>query len=337
LRWIAPYPEQTEENMPADNIQQQLDKYLADAHSIEEQALAQLRKAPNFAANPQFAQTLSDHLTETERHEELIRRRLDERGAGQSRFKDLIMAATGVGFALFAKLQPDSPGKLAAHAYSYEHLEVASYELLIRVAERARDAETAAIARTIRDEEQRAGERIAESFDAVAEASLLVTGTSDPGQALITYLSEAHALEAQAIQLLEGGSKSAGDEVLERLFAEHLEESREHQSLVEQRLQAHEGGPSAIKDAALRLGAVNWSGFFVAQPDTPGKLAVFSYAFEHLEIAGYELLSAVARLAGDQETVQTAGMILDQERAAASKIAATFDRAAEASLRAHKV
>jgi ferritin-like metal-binding protein YciE len=323
--------------VPADDIQQQLNKYLADAHSIEEQALVQLRKAPNIAGNPDLAQTLSDHLTETERHEGLIRDRLDARGAGQSRFKDLIMAATGVGFALFAKIQPDSPGKLAAHAYSYEHLELASYELLARVAKAANDSETAAIATSIRDEEQQTGERIARTFDAVAEASLFVTGTSDAQSALLTYLADAHALEAQAIQLLEGGSKSAGDPELERLFAEHLEESRQHQAWVEQRLEALHGSASAIKDAALRLGAVNWSGFFVAQPDTPGKLAVFSYAFEHLEIAGYELLKAVARRADDHETVQTADRILGQERAAATKIAATFDRAAEASLRAHKL
>ena len=63
------------------------------------------------------------------------------------------MKAGGAGFALFAKSQPDTPGKLVAHAYSYEHLELASYELLLRVAERAGDQQTAEIARTIRDEE----------------------------------------------------------------------------------------------------------------------------------------------------------------------------------------
>ena len=67
------------------------------------------------------------------------------------------MKAGGVGFALFAKSQPDTPGKLVAHAYSYEHLELASYELLMRVAQRAGDAETADVARRIRDEEQAMG------------------------------------------------------------------------------------------------------------------------------------------------------------------------------------
>ena len=45
----------------------------------------------------------------------------------------------------------------------------------------------------------------------------------------------------------------------------------------------------------MRLGAVNWATFFKAHPDTPGKVAAFAYAFEHLEIGGYEQLLRVAR------------------------------------------
>jgi ferritin-like metal-binding protein YciE len=84
----------------------------------------------------------------------------------------------------------------------------------------------------------------------------------------------------------------------------------------------------------MRLGALNWGGFFAAQPDTPGKLAGFAYAFEHLEIAGYEELKRVANRAGDQETVRVAERILAEERAAAKAIAANWDRAVEASLAA---
>src|SRR5439155_2428843 len=47
------------------------------------------------------------------------------------------------GFILFARSQPDTAGKLLAHAYSYEHLELASYRLLALVANRADDVDTA--------------------------------------------------------------------------------------------------------------------------------------------------------------------------------------------------
>jgi ferritin-like metal-binding protein YciE len=82
----------------------------------------------------------------------------------------------------------------------------------------------------------------------------------------------------------------------------------------------------------LRLGALNWGTFFQAQVDTPAKLAGFSYAFEHLEIAAYELLGRVAARAGDGETVSTAQKILLQERTAAGRIHSLFDYALEASL-----
>jgi ferritin-like metal-binding protein YciE len=46
-----------------ENLQEQLVKYLTDAHSIEEQALAQLKTAPKLAGDPEVAQAFSDHLT----------------------------------------------------------------------------------------------------------------------------------------------------------------------------------------------------------------------------------------------------------------------------------
>jgi ferritin-like metal-binding protein YciE len=92
------------------------------------------------------------------------------------------------------------------------------------------------------------------------------------------------------------------------------------------------GDASSSKDAALRLGALNWAAFFRGHPDTPGKLAAFAFAFEHLEIGGYEQLKRVASRAGDTGTVDLVGRILVQERAAADRIAAAFDAAASASL-----
>src|SRR5205823_5256755 len=160
--------------------------------------------------------------------------------AEPSTVKDLAGRVSGVGFALFAKLQPDTLGKLAAHAYSYEHLELAAYRLLGKVAERAGAADIAAAAREIEGQER--------------------------------------AMAA--------------------------------------RLEARGDSPSKLKDAALRLGALNWGTFFAAQPDTPAKLAGFAYAVEHLEIAAYELLARIAERAGDHDTAELARAILAEERAA---------------------
>lgn len=180
-------------------------------------------------------------------------------------------------------------------------------------------------------------ERLAGAFERASEASLAAVGPDDLGEQLTKYLADAHALEAQAIQLLEKGPDLAGDAELERVYREHLEESREHERLVSERLEAHGAGPSRLKDAAMRAGALNWGMFFQAHPDTPGKLAAFAFAFEHLEIAAYEELKRVAQRAGDPETVAMADRILAQERAAADRLASAFDRAADASLRSQGV
>jgi ferritin-like metal-binding protein YciE len=318
--------------MPSNSAEEQLVKYLTDAYSIEEQALAQLKIAPKIAGDPKLEKAFEQHLPETQGQEDLVAQRLEAHGASPSKIKNAVMAAGGVGFALFAKLKPDTPGILTAHSYSYEALEQASYEALMHVAEKFGDKGTAEAARTIRDQEIAMKERLADCFDVAVEAALRDLDPDDIDVQLNKYLADAHAIEAQAIQLLEKGQKIAGDAELANLFAEHLEETREHQKLVEERLTAREGRTNSLKDAALSLGALNWGGFFAAQPDTPGKLCAFAFAFEHLEIAGYELLKRVAERAADGHTIQMAEGILAQERAAAGKLELALDGAVDASL-----
>src|ERR1043166_5828202 len=124
-------------------IAEQLTKYLTDAHSIEEQALAQLRSAPDAAGDPELAGIYREHLAETEGHERRVRELLEAREAKRSPTKDTVMKLGGKGFLLFAKLQPDTPGKLHAHSLSYEALELSSYELLRGTAQRAGDPDVA--------------------------------------------------------------------------------------------------------------------------------------------------------------------------------------------------
>ena len=315
-------------------LDEQLTKHLTDVHSIEEQALQQLRTAPDIAGDPELARVFREHLVETEVQERRVRERLEARGADPSKAKDLIARAGGVGMLLFARSQPDTPGKLTAHAFSYEHMELAAYELLSLIADRAGDAETAEMARSIREEEAAMAERLSANFDRAVEASLRDVAHDDLEEQLTKYLADAHAIEAQAIQLLDKGPAIVGESRLAQILAEHREESVRQQSRIEARLEAHGSGPSRIKDAVMRLGALNWGGFFAAQPDTPAKLAGFAFAFEHLEIGGYEELKRVAERAGDSETVAVVEEILAEEHAMAAAVRGQFGAAVEASLQA---
>jgi ferritin-like metal-binding protein YciE len=316
------------------SLEQQLNVYLTDVHAIELQALEQVKRARKVAGDPEIEAAFSDHVRETERHLTYVEDRLTARSWAPVPQKDIPAKLSGVGMALFARFAPDTPGKLVAHAYSYERMELAAYVLLARLAERAGDPETVRTARMIAAEEQAMADRLTACFDRAVDASLKDLGVDDVGKQLAKYLADAHAIEQQAEKLLEKAPKLAGAEELASAFEEHLTETRHHSELVETRLEARGGSPSALKDAALKLGALNLGMFLKAQVDTPAKLAGFAYAFEHLEIAAYELLRRVAARAEDEETVSVAYTILLEERAAAGRIHELFDSALEASLAA---
>jgi ferritin-like metal-binding protein YciE len=306
--------------MPDNDPQTQLIKYLTDVHSIEEQALTQMRRAPDLV-DGSLAECFRRHLGETESQEQRVRERLEAHDASPSKLKDVAGQAGGFGMVLFARSQPDTPVKLAMHAFSYEHMEVAAYELLARAAREAGDAATAAMAEAIAEEERGMAGRLADRFDEAVEQALREVEPDDLGAQLNAYLADVHALEGQSQKLLEKGKEMDVPAPLAEALAHHLEETEGHLERVERRLDDRGAAPSVLKDAMLRLGALNWGLFFSAQPDTPAKLAGFAYAVENLEVAAYELLKRVAERAGDEQTIALADSVLAEERSAAKAVA----------------
>jgi ferritin-like metal-binding protein YciE len=314
------------------NLDDQLTKYLTDVHAIEVQALEQMRLAPRIAGDPELRRVFREHRDETEEHERLVAAELQRRGAAPSRLKDVAGRAGGWGMIVFAKLNPDTPGKLAVHAYSYEHMELAAYELLGRIAARAGDEQVVELAARIGAQERAMADRLAERWDRAVDASLREKDAAATREEVVAYLRDAHALEAQALQLLATGPKLAEFGELAQVFEEHLVQTREHQRLVDARLEELGARPGRFQAGALRMGALNLGTFFKAQPGTPVKLAGFAYAFEALETGAYELLRRTAERAGDQATAALAERIAAEERAAAERVAGTWDAAVEATL-----
>jgi len=313
-------------------LDEQLTKYLTDVHSIEVQALAQMKAAPRIAGDERLSAVFREHLDETDEQKRLVEQALEARGADTSTLKDIAGRVGGWAMVAFARLNPDTPGKLTAHAFSYEHMEVAAYELLARVAQRAGDQPVVELAHRICAQERAMAGRLAANFDIAVEASLRGKDAQAIEEALVSYLTDAHAIEAQAVQLLGSGPGVAGFDALASVFRDHLAETQEQQRLVEERLHAYDAKPSRFQSTGMRIGGANLSGFFAAQPDTPAKLAGFAFAFEHLEIAAYELLRRVAECAGDSETAAVAERIAGEERNAAERIAATWDEAMNVTL-----
>jgi ferritin-like metal-binding protein YciE len=146
--------------------------YLQDAHAMEEKSLQTLQAAIAVAGDPQLESLYQGHIMETQHHLELLKHRLETHDASRSLLKDLggRLAAVGVGAGLVA--QPDTPAKLLAVAYGFEHFEIAAYELLKRVAERAGDHDTVEMAEKILVNERQAAEKLAASYDLALERAV---------------------------------------------------------------------------------------------------------------------------------------------------------------------
>ena len=173
-------------------------------------------------------------------------------------------------------------------------------------------------------------DRVAERWDRAVDASLREKGSEDLDKEVVKYLRDAHAIEGQALSLLETGPRIAEFDALKQVFQEHLPQTREHQRLIDERLGELGSGPSRFQAGALRVGALNLGTFFKVQPDTPVKLAGFAFAFEALEAGAYEMLARTAERAGDTKTAELARRIGAEERTAAEKVASTWDAAVDA-------
>jgi ferritin-like metal-binding protein YciE len=156
--------------MPADDLQEQIVKYLTDVHSVEENAASQLRTGADAVRDEQLALVLREHLTETEEHERLVRERLEALDASPSTLKDVAQKGVAAMGGALSGAAPDTTGKVAIQAFATEHLEIASYRSLRAAAQRAGDSETVAMAERILVQEQAAAQKL----DALLEQAALV-------------------------------------------------------------------------------------------------------------------------------------------------------------------
>jgi ferritin-like metal-binding protein YciE len=157
-------------------IQEQLVKYIADAHALEQHVDAVLASALRMTDVPEVRGPVEHHKQETERHKALLEERLQAHGASPSKVKDAGMVLAALGLGIFQRVRSDSVGKLARDAFVAEHLEIAAYEMLERVAARAGDSETADVARRNKADEEAMAAKIAGLWDLAVDLSLKEEG-----------------------------------------------------------------------------------------------------------------------------------------------------------------
>ncbi len=137
-------------------------------------------------------------------------------------------------------------------------------------------------------------------------------------QNLAAWLRDAHAMENQAITLLEAqiNRLESYPEALPRL-RQHLEETRQQKTAVERCLSKLGEDTSALKDTAMSIGATLQGFVHAMSTDEVLKHALANNAFEHFEAATYCSLAAAAQDAGEPEIARTCEEIMQQELAMA--------------------
>jgi ferritin-like metal-binding protein YciE len=153
-------------------LHDQLVQHLDEAIAMEESVKRLLDGMITTMDDPQVIDLLEHHRAETEQHSQRLRRRLEAHGAKPS----MVREATGILGALaklpFDFVRGEKAGRNARDAYAAEHMEIAAYQLLERVARRAGDEETAEVARGNRAEEEAMARRLDEHWDTFAELSV---------------------------------------------------------------------------------------------------------------------------------------------------------------------
>jgi ferritin-like metal-binding protein YciE len=157
-------------------IEDKLVEYIDDAYAMEQNVLRMLDGMIGTTKDPQMKRSLERHREQTEQQAERLKERLSEHGASPSGVKQ----AGGIMAALMKSVvdmtRGDKPGRNARDGFATEHMEIASYQMLERVAKKAGDKKTAAVARQNREEEEAMARSIDAKWNKVVELSLKEEG-----------------------------------------------------------------------------------------------------------------------------------------------------------------
>ena len=141
---------------------------------------------------------------------------------------------------------------------------------------------------------------------------------SSIGDIYLVGLRNAHALEAQADQLLSRQVERIQNyPAMRERLQRHIQETRQQSQRLERILEAHGTSQSTLKDLATSfLGNMAAMAHIPAQ-DEILKDSFANYAFEHYEIATYQALIEMAQQAGDQQGAALLQESLREEEAMA--------------------
>jgi ferritin-like metal-binding protein YciE len=158
------------------DLETQLVKHLDEAYAMEQNVLRMLDGMIKTTDDPAMLDALEHHRAETQGHAELMRGRLEAHGASPSAVREMGGIVGALVKLPLDLVRGEKAGRNARDGFATEHMEIASYELLERIARRAGDEETVQACQQIKAQELAMAQKIAESWDLVVEQSLREEG-----------------------------------------------------------------------------------------------------------------------------------------------------------------
>lgn len=130
--------------------------WLRDAHAMEEQAETMLSsQAQRIQSYPELKERVEEHLRETKRQAELVESCIAKLGSSTSAVKTASAKMMAFGQGLSGLFVGDEVIKGSLASYTFEHMEIASYRILIAAAENAGEPEIKRTCQQILAEEER--------------------------------------------------------------------------------------------------------------------------------------------------------------------------------------
>ena len=148
-------------------------QWLRDAHAMEEQAETMLTQtARRLEHYPELKRRIEQHVEETRGQAKRLAGCLERLNGGSSVLKDAGGKLMGLGQALSGLFAGDEVVKASLAGYSFEHMEIASYRILIATAQACGDADTRRVCEENLAEEEAMATWLEDNLGSVTKAFL---------------------------------------------------------------------------------------------------------------------------------------------------------------------
>lgn len=155
-----------------DTLRDKLADYVEDTHAFEQGVVDNLDTMIGTIDDPKLKEVLQRHRQVSRQHVERLKQRLELLERGTPVRKRIEGLAVALMKGVSDVLRTDAAGKVGRDAYLLAHTQVAAYELLSRLADKAGDTQTAELAREHLAEAKKCADEISKRWDGFFELTL---------------------------------------------------------------------------------------------------------------------------------------------------------------------